>query len=67
LIVKNREKDAPIEIKKNRNQLERYGEFARDTLRRLTEGLKPATGIEDCYRAMQLIDQVYAAAGLRIP
>jgi len=67
LIVKNREKDAPIEIKKNRNQLERYGEFARDTLRRLTEGLKPASCIEDCYRAMQLIDQVYAAAGLRIP
>jgi predicted dehydrogenase len=34
----------------------------RDALKRWRSGEPPATGIEDCYRAMRIVDQAYAAA-----
>jgi predicted dehydrogenase len=34
----------------------------RDALRRWQAGQAPATGVEDCYRAMRLVDQAYAIA-----
>ena len=34
----------------------------RDALKRWRSGEPPATGIEDCYRAMRIVDQAYAIA-----
>ena len=34
----------------------------RDALARWRRGEPPATGIEDCYRAMRLVDEAYAVA-----
>lgn len=34
----------------------------RDALKRWRNGEPPATGIEDCYRAMRIVDQAYALA-----
>lgn len=42
---------------------ERYVRFATDTIERWRSGLPPRAGIEDCHRAMSLVDRVYAAAG----
>jgi hypothetical protein len=35
----------------------------RDVLARWQNGETPATGVEDCYRAMRLVDQAYETAG----
>ena len=37
----------------------RYDGFATDTLERLQDGRRPIATLEDCYRAMQIIDQIY--------
>lgn len=44
------------------NQGARYDQFCVDTLERLRDGRPPIATLEDCYRAMQLIDEVYDAA-----
>ncbi len=40
----------------------RYDGFATDTFERLHNGRPPIATLEDCYRAMQVIDQVYHKA-----
>ncbi len=40
----------------------RYDQFGRDTLARLRDGRPPIATLRDCYRAMQLIDDIYAMA-----
>jgi predicted dehydrogenase len=40
----------------------RYDRFCVDTLQRLQAGQPPIAGIEDCYRAMRLIDEIYRKA-----
>ena len=40
----------------------RYDAFARDVVERLQKGLPPLAGLEDCYRAMEIIDRAYAQA-----
>ena len=42
------------------NQGSRYDQFAPDTLARLRSGKAPIATLEDCHRAMQLIDEIYA-------
>jgi hypothetical protein len=37
----------------------------RDALARWQNGEPPAAGIEDCYRAMRLVDEAYDIAGRR--
>jgi len=40
----------------------RYDRFGADTLERLASGRRPTATLEDCYRAMRLLDAIYAAA-----
>lgn len=40
----------------------RYDQFGRDTLARLRGGRPPIATLRDCYRAMQLIDEIYQKA-----
>jgi predicted dehydrogenase len=40
----------------------RYNRFMADTLARLAQGLPPAVGLADYFRAMEIIDQAYAEA-----
>ena len=42
----------------------RYDQFGGDTLARLREGRPPIATLRDCYRAMQLIDEIYAKASV---
>lgn len=44
------------------DQGERYDQFGRDTLARLRDGRPAIATLRDCYRAMQLIDQIYDKA-----
>jgi predicted dehydrogenase len=44
------------------NQGERYDQFGRDTLARLRDGRPPIATLRDCYRAMQVIDEIYDKA-----
>ena len=43
-------------------QGERYDQFGRDTLARLRDGRPPIATLRDCYRAMQVIDEIYQVA-----
>ncbi len=40
----------------------RYDQFGRDTLARLRDGRSPIATLRDCYRAMQVIDEIYDKA-----
>jgi predicted dehydrogenase len=40
----------------------RYDQFGRDTLARLRSGQRPIATIEDCYRAMCVLDEIYHRA-----
>ena len=40
----------------------RYDMFGRDTLARLRDGRPPIATLRDCYRAMQIIDEIYEKA-----
>ena len=40
----------------------RYDQFGRDTLARLRDGRPPIATLRDCYRAMQVIDEIYDQA-----
>jgi len=40
----------------------RYDSFATDTFKRLQDGRPPIATLEDCYRAMHVIDQIYHTA-----
>lgn len=40
----------------------RYDQFGRDTLARLRDGRPPIATLRDCYRAMQIIDEIYDKA-----
>ena len=40
----------------------RYDQFGPDTLARLRDGRPPIANLRDCYRAMQVIDDIYAQA-----
>jgi hypothetical protein len=40
----------------------RYDRFAGDTLARLQTGRRPVSTLEDCYRAMCVVDEVYRVA-----
>jgi predicted dehydrogenase len=44
------------------DQRARYDRFAGDTLARLAAGQRPVATLEDCYRAMCVIDEVYRVA-----
>ena len=44
------------------DQGRRYDQFGVDTLARLLAGQPPIADIEDCYRAMRLIDEIYKKA-----
>ncbi len=44
------------------DQGRRYDQFGVDTLTRLQAGQPPIADIEDCYRAMRLIDEIYKKA-----
>ncbi len=46
----------------NISSAERYEKFGKDTLDRLSSGRKPIASIEECYRAMLLLDDIYAKA-----
>jgi predicted dehydrogenase len=39
----------------------------RDALARWQNGESPSTGVEDCYRAMRIVDEAYAIAERRTP
>jgi predicted dehydrogenase len=54
--------DANLEEMIIPNQAARYDQFCVDSLERLQDGRKPIANIEDCYRAMLLIDEVYDKA-----
>ena len=43
-------------------QAARYDRFGADTLARLQAGQPPIAGLEDCYRAMRLLDDIYRKA-----
>lgn len=51
-----------VEQVTNLTSAERYDRFCVDTLQRLQSGRPPIAGIEDCYRAMRLLDEVYRKA-----
>jgi predicted dehydrogenase len=40
----------------------RYDRFAGDTLARLQAGQPPVATLEDCYRAMRVVDEIYRVA-----
>jgi predicted dehydrogenase len=40
----------------------RYEQFGRDTLARLESGQRPVATLEDCYRAMCVLDEIYRVA-----
>lgn len=41
-----------------------YARFAGDTLAKLRRGEPPIANVEDCWRAMHVLDQIYAVAGV---
>jgi len=47
------------------DQRARYDRFAGDTLARLRAGQRPVATLEDCYRAMRVVDEVYRVAASR--
>jgi len=47
----------------NLSQRQRYQRFGADTLGRLRSGREPAATVQDCYRAMRLLDQIYRRSG----
>lgn len=55
--------DDTLRAEQNITQSQRYNAFAKDTLERIRKGIGPRITIRDCWRAMKLIDDVYAAAG----
>ncbi len=57
--------DGGVRREENITQAERYLAFGRDTLERVRTGTPPKVTVGDCWRAMRLIDEVYAAAGTR--
>ena len=40
----------------------RYDQFGTDTLTRLKAGQRPMATLEDCYRAMCVLDEIYRVA-----
>jgi predicted dehydrogenase len=54
--------DGKIEDVDNLASNARYDQFGVDTLQRLQTGRPPIAGIEDCYRAMGVIDEIYRKA-----
>jgi predicted dehydrogenase len=44
------------------DQRARYDRFAGDTLARLQAGQRPVATLEDCYRAMRVVDEIYRVA-----
>jgi predicted dehydrogenase len=44
------------------NQGERYDRFVPDTLARLSASQRPIATIQDCYRAMRVLDEIYRVA-----
>ena len=52
--------DGKTEIINNLSAAERYKMFGKDTLERLRNGLPPIADLGDCFRAMQLLDNIYA-------
>ena len=46
----------------NRSPKDRYEYFGEDTLNRLRTGQEPVATVEDCYRAVRLLDGIYARA-----
>jgi predicted dehydrogenase len=44
------------------DQRARYDRFASDTLARLQAGQRPVATLEDCYRAMRVVDAIYRIA-----
>jgi predicted dehydrogenase len=46
----------------NLSQKERYEHFGEDTLTRLKTGQGPVATVEDCYRAVRLLDEIYTRA-----
>jgi predicted dehydrogenase len=47
---------------RNLNPKERYEHFGEDTLGRLEAGEGPAATVEDCFRAVRLLDKIYERA-----
>ncbi len=47
-------------------QAERIDRFVRDTIDRVRAGQPPVASLEDCYRAAQLVDEIYRRA-VRVP
>lgn len=54
--------DAQIRRLPNDDQETRYDRFGVDTIERLRLGKPPRATIEDCYRAMRIIDEIYSSA-----
>ena len=54
--------DGETRILPNLSPKERYRRFGADTLARLAEGRPPAASVEDCRRAVAVVDSVYARA-----
>lgn len=55
--------DGKTETFNNLIPAERYKMFGRDTLERLSKGRPPIADLKDCYKAMQLLDVIYAKSG----
>ena len=54
--------DAQVRTRPIADQGARYDQFGRDTLARLRAGRPPIATLRDCYRAMQIIDEIYRVA-----
>jgi predicted dehydrogenase len=54
--------DDTIQDVENLSSAVRYDTFCADTLQRLQSGRPPIAGIDDCYRAMRVIDEIYRKA-----
>ena len=54
--------DEETRIRTMPEQGARYDQFGRDTLARLRDGRPPIATLQDCYRAMQVIDEIYEIA-----
>jgi predicted dehydrogenase len=54
--------DGQVRSLSNLSSAQRYEKFGRDTLSRLTENRPPVASVEDCYRAMLLLQAIYAVA-----
>lgn len=55
-------RDGQVEVLESTPSGSRYEQFAADTLARLREGRPPIATLEDCHRAMQVIDAIYRSA-----